>query len=572
MEEQSFMKALFFGVIAEDAIFPFPSRPDDERRALHGTVDEVARFLDERVDSDAIDAEGRIDAASLDGARALGLFGLAVSPEHGGSFSSTTAHARVIEEIAARDASLAMLLVAHGALGSGALIAFGTQAQKQRYLPRLARGELVGAFALTERASGADAGAIRTYAELEPGEHAYRLTGTKPWVMNGDVGSLVTVFARTSRADEGHKPRLTALLVERGEGVTTGSRRETLGLRGLGITKLEFDGVRVPVEQQLEEPGHGFKVAMEVLNDARPIIAAAMVGQARSSLNLALERLSRRRSFGRVIGQFPLLKDKLARMMADLYAIESMTYLTTGLIDRGMPDYSLESAICRVAGAEALWRIVNDATAIAAGGGYLQGHPLERRLRDARGAFFIDGTNETLRCFIALAGMQGPGQRLSEVVGAMREPVKGFGLLRGFAVRKVREALRRERVTRAHPLLAREAVMLEEGVDALAKVVERVLREHRAEIAEEQYAQLRIANVAIDLYALAACLSRATLTIEKHGEVGARRELDLVTMFATAASGRIDANLRRLEENDDQLRKEIAARAYTDGRYPFDVL
>ncbi len=572
MDEQSFMKALFFGVIAEDVIFPFPAPPEQERESLHPLIDRVRKFLEESVDPVAIDEQRSIPQQVIAGARELGLFGLGVAKEYGGAGLSVTAHARVVQEVAARDASLAMLLIAHGALGTRGLSLFGTEKQKRRFLPRLASGEAIGAFALTERASGADAGAIRTYAELDAERGCYRVTGSKPWATNGDIADLITLFARTSRLDEGHKPRLTALVVERGEGVTTGSRRNTLGLRGVGITKLEFDAAVVPLENQIEEPGKGFKVAMEVLNDARLVLAASMVGQARTIVNLIVNRLSERRSFGRAIGEFPILKDKIARMMADTYAIESMTYLTTGLVDRGVPDYSLESAICRVAGSEALWRVVNDATSVAAGSGYLKPQPLERHLRDARGAFFVDGTNEPLRCFIALAGMHGPGERLGEVVGAMHEPVKGFGLLRGFAVRKVREALRRERLARAHSLLAREAVMFEEGVDALSKAVDRALREHGTEIAEVQYVQMRIANIAIDLYALAACLARTTLCIERRGEAGARREIDLVTMFATAAHGRIASNLARLEHNDDELRKEIAARVYTDGGYPFDVI
>jgi len=145
-------------------------------------------------------------------------------------------------------------------------------------------------------------------------------------------------------------------------------------------------------------------------------------------------------------------------------------------------------------------------------------------------------------------------------------------LLCDFAIRKVREAMRRERMSRAHPLLSREAVLFEEATDDLALAAERALRDHGREIAEMQQTQVRIANVVIDLWALAACISRTTLAIEQHGESGARRELDLTAMFASAARGRMHANLSRLEHNDDALRKLIAARAYTDGGYPFDVL
>src|SRR5688500_1888971 len=193
-----------------------------------------------------------------------------------------------------------------------------------------------------------------------------------------------------------------------------------------------------------------------------------------------------------------------------------------GRVDRCVEDDSRESAFCRVACSEALWRVANEAMQAAAGIGYFKSHPIERILRDARASFVVDGTNETLRCFIALAGMRGPGVRMSEVQRAMYEPIKGFGLLRDFAVRKVREALRRERLTRAHPLLDREAVIFEEAVDELARAVDRELREHGTEIAEMQQIQQRIANVAIDLYALAACIARTTSIIEERGEAGAK--------------------------------------------------
>jgi acyl-CoA dehydrogenase family member 9 len=572
MNEQSFMKALFFGVIAEDAIFPFHELGDSERAELGALLDRVRRFMEEHVDAAAIDRARSIEPRILTSLAELGLFGMGVPKEYGGLGLSATAHARVIQEVARFDASIATLLVAHGAIGARGLVLFGTDEQRRRYLPKLASGESIAAFALTERSSGSDAGGIRTLAGLDEAGRVYHLTGSKPWVTGGDVADLITVFARTSRLDASQKPRIVALLVERGMGVETGSRRDTLGLRGLGVTKLVFDDVRVPVDNVLGEVGKGYKVAMAALSDARLALSASMVGQARAIVEMSVERLAKRRSFGRAIGEFPLQKDKIAKMMADTFAIESMTYLTAGLVDRGVEDTSLETAICRVASAEALWRVVGEAMQVAASSGYVTKYPLERRLRDARAGFVLDATNDILRCFIALAGMQGPGKRLSEVVSAMHEPVKGFGLLREFAVRKVREALRRERLTRAHPLLTREAVMFEETTEALAQAVDRALREHGREIAEVQYTLLRVANIAIDLYALAACVARTTRVIERHGEAGARRQIDLTTMFATAAQARMKAHLERLEHNDDELRKEIAARIYTDKSYPFDVV
>jgi acyl-CoA dehydrogenase family member 9 len=202
----------------------------------------------------------------------------------------------------------------------------------------------------------------------------------------------------------------------------------------------------------------------------------------------------------------------------------------------------------------------------------MQDYPYERMMRDARINLIFEGTNEILRCFVALSGMQGPGKALSDVVRAMREPIKGFGLLSDFAVRKARTVLGRERLTRAHPLLSREAVIFEEFTGELASNTEAVLRKHGREIAEMQFTQKRIAEMAIDLFAIASCISRTTRAIERRGEEGARREIDLTSIFTTAAQKRLRQNVHDFSRNDDELRKAVASRAYTDRAYPFDIV
>jgi acyl-CoA dehydrogenase family protein 9 len=247
-------------------------------------------------------------------------------------------------------------------------------------------------------------------------------------------------------------------------------------------------------------------------------------------------------------------------------------YLTTGLVDRNVDDFSVEGAICKVFGSEALLRVADEALQIAGGSGYAAAQPYERILRDARVNPIFEGTNEILRCFVALSGMQGPGEAMAEVSRAMREPIKGFGLLSDFALRKARGKLARERLGRVHPCLAREAVMLEEYTQDLAKNVDKVLRRHGKNIAEMQYTQRRIADMAIDLYGISAVLSRTTRAIERRGEEGSRREIELATVFAAAAQRRLEATVHAFDKNDDEVRKGIAARASVDGGYPFDVL
>jgi acyl-CoA dehydrogenase family protein 9 len=572
MFEQSFMKALFHGVIAEELVFPFPEPGADEADSLRLIVDGVRRFMTTKVDAARIDREHQMPPEVLAGARELGLFGLNIGAEHGGLGLSTLGYTRVMEEVAAHDASLAVTLGAHQSIGLRALLLYGSDEQKARYLPALARGEQIAAFALTEASAGSDAAAIQTRAELAPGGRHYVLNGSKIWITNGAIADVFTVFARTSSPEEGSKPRLTAFLVERSHGVKHGPDEKKMGIRGSSTTQIFFDDVRVPVENVLGEPGRGFKVAVEVLNAGRLSLSTGAVGTCKRLVKMAIERVQERKAFGRNIGEFGLIKDKIAAMMADTWALESAAYLTAGLVDARVVDYSLESAICKVVGSETLWRVVNETLQIAAGIGYMEEYPYERMMRDARINMIFEGTNEILRCFIALAGMQGPGRALADVVRAMREPIKGFGLLSDFAIRKARSALGRERMTRAHPLLSREAVLFEEYSAELGRNVDKVLRKHGKDIAEMQFTQKRVADLTIDLFCVAACLSRTTRAIERRGEEGARREIDLTTVHVAAAERRMSEALRSFERNDDELRKAVAARAYTDGVYPFDVI
>jgi len=572
MIEQSFMKALFHGVIAEDMIFPYPEMLSDERENTSMILDSVRRFFAKNVDAAKIDREHTIDPEVMAGLKSLGLFGLQIPTEYDGIGLGAAAYARVMQEIAGLDASIAVTLGAHQSIGLKAILLFGTPEQKRRYLPKLASGEWTAAFALTEPSAGSDAAAIKTRAELSPDGTHYILNGSKIWITNGGFADVFTVFARTSPLEEGQKPKITAFIVERAMGIKSGPNEHKLGIRGSSTTEIFFDDVKVPVENVLGERGRGFKVAMEVLNNGRLGLASGRVGSSIVLMRMAIERVQERRAFGRNIGEFGLIKDKVASMLAQVYALESMTYLTAGIVDGKVSDYSLESAICKIMGSETLWYVVNETLQIAAGIGYMQDYPYERMLRDARINLIFEGTNEILRCFVALSGMQGPGRALADVVKAMREPIKGFGLLSDFAVRKARTVLGRERLSRAHPLLSREAVIFEEFTGELARYVENMLRKHGRDIAEMQYTQRRVADMAIDLFALAACISRTTRAIERRGEEGARREIDLTSMFATSAQKRMRQIIADAATNDDEMRKAVASRAYADRGYPFDIL
>jgi acyl-CoA dehydrogenase family protein 9 len=570
MRERSFMKSLFFGVIDEGLIFPWPQPNAQEVDTVRTLLESVRRFFDRRVDSAKIDREQQIGDDILLGLKELGLFGMLVPQSHGGAGLTNTGYARVVQEVAGFDASIAVTLGAHQSIGMKGLLLFGSDELKTRYLPRLATGEMVAAFALTEPGAGSDAAALQTRAERR--DDGYVLSGSKIWITNGGFADLFTVFARTSPADEGVKPKITAFLVERGWGVKSGPNEHKLGIRGSSTTELFFDGVRVPSSHVLGEPGRGFRVAMQVLNSGRLGLASGCVGMCKRLVKLAVERCRERRAFGRSIGEFGLVKDKSSSMMSNTWALESMTYLTTGMVDGGVDDFSVESAICKIYGSETCWRVANEALQIAAGVGYMAEYPYERLLRDARINLIFEGTNEILRAFIALSGMQGPGRELVDVGRALREPIKGFGLLSDFAIRKARGALGRERMSRHHALLKREAVVFEEYTQRLGQEVEKVLRKHGRDIAEMQYTQKRTAELAIDLYAVAACIARTTHAIERRGEEGARREIDLTGIFVASAEKRMAQVVAEVDQNDDELRKSVASRTYDDGGYPFDAV
>jgi acyl-CoA dehydrogenase family member 9 len=568
----SFGKSLYFGHIPESLVVPYPRLRAEEREALALVLDQFKKFAAGEIDSRKIDEEATLPPSVLQGMRDLGLFGLAIPEAYGGMGLSVTAYARAMQEIAGVDGSIAVTIAAHQSIGCKGVVLYGNDEQKQRYLGRLARGELIAAFGLTEPGSGSDAASIKTRATLQP-DGSFVLDGSKIWITNGGIADFFTVFAQTEvERDGGKKDRITAFLVERGMGVKSGPEELKLGIKGSSTTALYFDGVRVPAENVLGQVGGGFKVAMGILNNGRLGLAAGAVGAAKQVVKLALAHATSRRQFGRPIAEFGLIKDKIARQMMEIYAAESMVYLTTGLIDRGIGDYSVESACCKVYGSEMLWRVVNESLQIAAGMGYMKEFPYERLLRDARINLIFEGTNEILRCFIALSGMQGPGDRLAQLADAIKTPLKGYGLVADFVMDKLKtQYYGGERLDHIHPSLKKEAVLFEDWVPELAKAVEKVLRRHGKNISEMQYVQRRVADVVIDLFMMIATMSRATAALNARGPE-AEREAKICRAVCGRASQRIKRNIRMFDDNDDELLKSIAKDAYDAMEYDHDIV
>jgi acyl-CoA dehydrogenase family protein 9 len=567
----SFGKSLFFGHIPESMAVPYPRVSLAERERLHELISGLRAYCRDAVDSRSIDEREQIPESVLAGLKARGYYGLWI-PEPYGAGLSTSAYARVMQELGAIDSSVALTLSTHQSIGSRGLVLYGSDAQKQRLLPLLSSGEMTASFALSEPQAGSDAASIRTRAEQTP-DGNFTISGQKIWITNGGLSDLFTLFAQT-RVDRegGPKDRITAFLVERKMGVRVGPEIKKLGTRGASTTSLQLDDVRVPREAVLGQVGGGFKVAQGILNTGRIGLCASAIGQTQAMLRLALAHATQRRQFGRIISDFGLIKDKIGRMMVDIYAAESMLYLTTGLMDRGVEDYSIESAVCKILVSETLWRVVHEALQIAPALGVERSLPYERMMRDARVNLVFEGTNDILRCFIALSGMQGPGDRLASLSEAIRFPLRGYGLAVDFMLDKLKtQYYGGERLDHVHPQLKREAVLFEDWVPELAKNVEKALRKHGSNISEMQFVQRRIADVTIDLFTMISTMSRATASLLDRGP-DAEREAKLCRAACSRASSRIKRNIRAMDDNDDELLKAVAHDAFEATAYPYDVL
>ena len=281
--------------------------------------------------------------------------------------------------------------------------------------------------------------------------------------------------------------------------------------------------MRVPAANVLGERGHGFKIAVEILNTGRTSLGAGCVGGSKKMIALAAAQATQRRQFQTRIADFEIIRSKFARMVVNTYALESMVYLTAGLIDRGLADYSLEGACCKVFGTESVWQAINDALQIAGGNGFMEEYPYERALRDSRVNMIFEGTNEILRVLVALSGMKDVGEGLQEVGRALRAPLSSFGILSDYAVRRVRMTLPASRLPRVHAELAAEGELLANYARVTGGAVVTLLKKYGKGVLTKEYHHERLANVAIDLYGSLAVISRATSALEKRGAGASRR-------------------------------------------------
>ena len=287
-------------------------------------------------------------------------------------------------------------------------------------------------------------------------------------------------------------------------------------------------------------------------------------------LDLAIEHVKERRQFGRRLADFELVEDKISWMVSYLFGLESMAYLTTGLVDAGVPDYSTESAICKVAASEFTWYQANRALQLAGGEGYLRDRPYEKILRDLRIFPIFEGANDVLRIFVALSGLKPLGDELKGLKGVdFSDPLGSVGVLLDYVGGRIQREVRPDRIGRAHPELESLAAPVAGQVKRLRDLSESLLRKHGKDVVERQFQLKRLADAVADIYAQIAVLSRVSSIFEDQGVEPSGQERYIAETFCTRAASRVGGSLDRIEHNDDERASAIAKLAYKRGEYGY---
>src|SRR5881394_2296644 len=556
-QELGFAKGLFLGNFVADWVMPYPRLDATRQTELDSALNEVRQMLDRDLDPGWIDRNADIPRNLIDGLARTGVLGMTAPREVGGRGFSQMQYCRILEEIGKRDASTSVFVNAHHSIGIRALLLFGSGEQQAQWLPSLVAGEKLAAFALTEREAGSDAANVRMTATSNEDGSSYLLNGEKRYITNAAVSQVWTVMARTPIPGKPGKDAITAFLVTpdmAGVEMIEG-RMPKLGIRGTATGRFRLNNVRVPKENILGPLGKGLRVALTVLDFGRTTFGAWCTGAAKHCLQLAIEHANSRQQFKKTLGNFDLVKKKIARIAADVYAMEAMTNVTASLIDRGLEDYMIETAMLKVFTTERLWDAVNDAFQIHGGSAYFDDSPLGRILRDARINQIGEGSNEVLTSFIALVGMRGPGMEFKEIYDTMMKPSRDrMGKAWAAGMNRLGATIRIPDVPVRSERLRANARQLGRLIWRFNFAVNRALITYREPILDMQLVQERIADAAMDLFASTCVLSRwdGELQFARRNGDSASADHSAADLFLRQSFRRIRHFLGGLTDNDDK--------------------
>ncbi len=488
----------------------------------------------------------------------LGLIGANIPEEYGGLGLDQTSGALVGENIG-RSASFATTLGAESGIGLLPIIYFATEAAKQKYLPKIASGELITAYALTEAGSGSDAMAAKATARLSEDGTEYILNGEKMWITNGGFADIFIVFAKV----DGDK--FSAFIVERQPGLTSGAEEHKMGIKGSSTTALVLSDVRTPVENLLGEIGKGHKIAFNVLNIGRFKLGAMCIGGMKLMVNESVRYANERHQFGKPISSFGAIKSKLAEQAIKTWIGESMIYRTLGMIEAGVgavnskdmdarlraiEEYAAECSIIKVALSEYCDYVADEMVQIFGGYGYSADYPAERAYRDSRINRIFEGTNEINRMLI-------PGR-------LMKSAMTGRLALLPAAQALMDEVLSPQigGLDDDETLLATEEKLAKNAKKVALMTLGTAAQKYMMKLGDQQEILMGIADVIMDTYAMETAILRARKLAASQGEKAAESYVEMTRVFCNDAIGRIEASAKNTlagMSEGDELRTLLAA-------------
>jgi alkylation response protein AidB-like acyl-CoA dehydrogenase len=573
--QPSFLKELFLGRFRLELIHPHPDPDPGEERRARRFLDELGLLLRTRVDSEAIERDGRIPEEVVEELRRIGAFGIKIPQEYGGLGFSQLTYNRAIELVTTRDGSLTALLSAHQSIGvPQPLKLFGTPEQKEKYLPRLAKGA-ISAFALTEVNAGSDPANMSTSAIPTEDGSAFILNGEKLWCTNGTRAELLVVMARTPDKVVAGKPRrqITAFIVETAwPGVEVVHRCHFMGLKAIENGVIRFRNVRVPRENILWKEGAGLKLALVTLNTGRLTLPSSVTGVAKLALQICRNWANERVQWGAPIGKHEAIAEKIGRMASTAFAMEAVSELCASLVDRGKYDIRLEAAVAKMYNTEAGWRIVDDALQIRGGRGYetaaslaARGEtpvPIERMMRDYRINLIFEGSSEIMRLFLAREAVDFHLQLAGELLNPeasraikMRAAAKA-GMFYSSWYPKLWFGKGNLPSYGEFGKLAPHLRFVERSSRRLARSLLYLMAANGPRLEKKQMTLFRFVDVGAELFAMSASCVRAQWLVRK-GESGLPA-VDLADHFCRLARRRVRATFRAMFRNDDALTYRIA--------------